>query len=220
MSSHHFVKEHQEPALIIANGQACKTSLLEQFLEWSPYVIVLDGAYEKVNSLGIKYDVVLGDFDSVNPAMDILANQPNIEIKHVPDQDKTDLEKALDFLIEKGQKSVNIVWATGYRMDHTFNNICTIGKYHKKINAVLFDDYSKIMVLPRRFTKYYAKGQIISLFALGIASGIVTKGLVYNLNNEILSTGGRSGSSNQSADTGLVEIAYNSGLLVLMECND
>ncbi len=220
MSSHHFVKEHQEPALIIANGQACSTNLLEQFLEWSPYVIVLDGAIEKVNSLGIKYDVVLGDFDRINYTLDQLAEQPNIEIIHAPDQNKTDLEKALDFLIEKGQKSVNILWATGYRMDHTFNNICTIGKYSPKINAILFDDYSKICVLPKVFIKYYAKGQIISLFALGEVTDIETKGLLYNLSKECLKIADRSGTSNESAETGIVEIKHNSGILVLMECND
>jgi len=46
MSSHHIVREKQEPALIIANGEACSTELLNQLLEWSPFVVVLDGAYE------------------------------------------------------------------------------------------------------------------------------------------------------------------------------
>ncbi|HYG16495.1 MAG TPA: thiamine diphosphokinase, partial [Bacteroidia bacterium] len=41
MSSHHFVKEKQEPALIIANGEACSRELLGQLLEWQPTVMVL-----------------------------------------------------------------------------------------------------------------------------------------------------------------------------------
>ena len=63
MSSHHIVRDDQEPALIIANGLACNTELLGQLLEWSPLVIVLDAAIERVLDLGIKVDVLLGDFD-------------------------------------------------------------------------------------------------------------------------------------------------------------
>lgn len=97
MSSHHFVKENQEPALIIANGQHCSEALLGQLLEWSPYVIVLDGALDKVMSLGVKFDVLLGDFDRMEANQELFPNQPDIEIVHTPDQNKTDLEKALDF---------------------------------------------------------------------------------------------------------------------------
>ncbi len=63
MSSHHIVRDDQEPALIIANGAACDPELLGQLLEWSPLVVVLDSAIERVIELGIKVDVLLGDFD-------------------------------------------------------------------------------------------------------------------------------------------------------------
>ena len=65
MSSHHIVKDDQEPALIIANGASCATELMGQLLEWSPWVIVLDSAIERVLPLNIKVDVVLGDFDQL-----------------------------------------------------------------------------------------------------------------------------------------------------------
>ena len=54
MSSHHIVRDDQAPALIIANGEACSEELLGQLLEWSPTVIVLDAAIERVIKLGSK----------------------------------------------------------------------------------------------------------------------------------------------------------------------
>jgi len=63
MSSHHIVRDDQEPALIIANGAECSMELLGQLLEWSPVVIVLDNAIDRVLQLDIKIDVLLGDFD-------------------------------------------------------------------------------------------------------------------------------------------------------------
>ena len=65
MSSHHFVREGQEPALIIANGAACDPERMGQLLEWNPFVLVLDGALHRVLELGIRIDAVLGDFDSL-----------------------------------------------------------------------------------------------------------------------------------------------------------
>jgi thiamine pyrophosphokinase len=52
MSSHHIVRDDQEPALIIANGAACSAELLGQLLEWS-LGGVLD-SMERVMHLDIK----------------------------------------------------------------------------------------------------------------------------------------------------------------------
>src|SRR6187402_2082275 len=98
MSSHHIVRDDQEPALIIANGAACSSELLGQLLEWSPLVIVLDSAIERVIKLGIKVDVLLGDFDRGFDPQEFIQSQHPIEIVYTPDQEKTDLEKAFDYL--------------------------------------------------------------------------------------------------------------------------
>jgi len=131
MSSHHIVRDDQEPALIIANGAACSVDLLHQLLEWSPIVIVLDAAIERVLQLEIKIDVLLGDFDRDFEVSKYKESQFPIEIVHAPDQNKTDLEKAFDYLIERKIPSVNVVWATGKRADHTITNITNIVRYRE-----------------------------------------------------------------------------------------
>jgi thiamine pyrophosphokinase len=130
MSSHHIVRDKQEPALIIANGGACSFDLLSQLLEWSPIVMVLDGAITRVLELGIKVDIVLGDFDSAKNIGELLIDQHPIKIVHAPDQNKTDLEKGIEYLINEGHKAINILWATGRRADHTITNITNINNYY------------------------------------------------------------------------------------------
>ena len=220
MSSHHIVRDEQEPALIIANGQSCSFELMGQLLEWSPVVMVLDGAIHRVLELGIKLDIVLGDFDKSENWDELLANQQPVEVMHTPDQNKTDLEKGLDFLIAKGHKAVNILWATGKRADHHINNLSTLAKYKDQITIVMLDDYSKIFNLPNQFTKWYPANQNISLIPLGSVFGLTTKGLTYNLQNEDLHLGQRTSSSNKTEADGLIEIKFDSGNLLLMECND
>ena len=152
MSSHHIVRDDQEPALIIANGAACSEELIGQLLEWSPLVIVLDAAIERVLELGIKVDVLLGDFDRGLDVNYYKEKQYPLEIVYSPNQDKTDLEKAFDYLIEKGHKAVNVIWATGKRADHTITNITNIVSYRNKLKIVILDDHSKVFLLPNKFT--------------------------------------------------------------------
>lgn len=220
MSSHHIVRDEQEPALIIANGQSCSFELMGQLLEWSPVVMVLDGAIHRVLELGIKLDIVLGDFDKTENWDELLANQQPVQVVHTPDQNKTDLEKGLDFLIAKGHKAVNILWATGKRADHHINNLSTLAKYKDQITIVMLDDFSRIFNLPNQFTKWYPANQNISLIPLGSVYGLYTKGLAYNLQNEDLHLGQRTSSSNKTEADGLIEIKFDSGNLLLMECSD
>lgn len=220
MSSHHIVKDDQEPALIIANGAMCDEELMGQLLEWSPYVVVLDSAIERVINLRIKVDVLLGDFDRDFNPNKYLESQYPLEIIHTPNQDKTDLEKALDFLIEKGHKAANVIWATGKRADHTITNITNIVRYRNQLKIVILDDHSKVFLLPNRFEKWYPKNTKISLIPIGKVSGIHSKNLFYPLNNDELTIGYKTGSSNHVLEDGIVTIEHENGDLLLMECWD
>ncbi|MGM8362989.1 thiamine diphosphokinase [Flavobacterium sp. ARAG 55.4] len=220
MSSHHIVRDDQEPALIIANGASCSPELLGQLLEWSPLVIVLDSAIDRVMQLDIKIDVLLGDFDRDFDPDHYKEKQYPLEIVHTPDQDKTDLEKAFDYLYEKNFTAVNVVWATGKRTDHTITNITNIVRYRDKLKIVILDDHSKVFLLPRKFEKWYTANTPISLIPIGHVSGIYSENLFYPLKGDSLTIGYRTGSSNHVAQDGLVMIEHQQGDLLLMECTD
>lgn len=220
MSSHHIVKDDQEPALIIANGAECSSELLGQLLEWSPYVVVLDSAIERVLQLGIKVDVLLGDFDRGFDPEYYREKQYPLEIVYAPDQNKTDLEKALEFLIAKGHKAVNIIWATGRRTDHTITNITNIVRFKEQLKIVILDDYSKLYLLPKKFEKWYTKDSIISLIPIGIVENISSENLFYPLKNDTLTLGYRTGSSNHVEKDGMVMVTHEKGDLLLIESFD
>ncbi|MFL9837434.1 thiamine diphosphokinase [Flavobacterium sp. ST-75] len=220
MSSHHIVRDDQEPALIIANGAACSKELMGQLLEWSPLVIVLDNAIERVMELGIKVDVLLGDFDNGFDAEKYKELQYPLEIVHTPSQDKTDLEKALDYLIDRKIPAANIIWATGKRADHTITNITNIVRYRNLIKVVILDDHSKVFLLPKKFEKWYPENTPLSLIPIGKVIGIKTHNLKYELNNEELTLGYRTGSSNVTLKDGIVLIEHKDGDLLMMECFD
>ena len=220
MSSHHIVRDDQEPALIIANGAACSDELLGQLLEWSPLVVVLDSAMERVVELGIKVDVLLGDFDLGFDANYYKETHYPIEIIHTPDQNKTDLEKAFDYLYARNIPAVNVVWATGKRADHTITNLTNIANYRDKLKIVIIDDHSKVFLLPRKYEKWYTEKTLISLIPIGKVTGIHSSNLHYPLKEDTLKMGYRTGSSNFVAKDGIVVIEHETGDLLLMECID
>jgi len=220
MSSHHFVRDKQEAALIIANGEACSAELLGQLLEWNPFVLVLDGALDRVLDLQIRIDAVLGDFDSAENIEKKLEGMGIVKIIHTPEQEKTDLQKGIDYLMADGHKAANIAWATGRRADHTFNNIGTLPQYAGLIDLMMVDDYSRIYNLPKIFKKWYPAGTHISLLPISKVNGVVTKNLAFDMNDESLHLPHRSGSSNHVVADGFVEISYSDGHLLMMECWD
>jgi thiamine pyrophosphokinase len=79
-------------------------------------IIALDGAYDKLLNLNIQPHIVLGDFDSLKNPLSI---QPPCELISAPDQNKTDLDKAVTYALNHNASSIHITSAIGGRLDHT-----------------------------------------------------------------------------------------------------
>lgn len=207
-------------ALIIANGQACSNSLLKNCLKENPYVIVLDAAIERAHKLIESIDVLLGDFDRNFDTEKYQKIFPQLNVISLENQNTTDLDKSLNYLIQQKFINVKILWATGKRADHTITNLTSIVRYADFLNIQLLDDYSRVFPLPKNFEKKYKAQTPLSLIPVGTVQGITTENLKYSLTNDFLQLGFKNGNSNEVLKDGLVKIKYNSGHLLLMECHD
>jgi hypothetical protein len=116
MSSHHFVKEGQEPALLIMD--ALGLPLIEPLLEWAPQVMVFENALNQVLDWGIKIDVVIAKPGSGEDLAPKLASQAPVKI--LSGNPGEDISLALYFLISTRQKAVSIVTANA---DALFNKL-------------------------------------------------------------------------------------------------
>jgi thiamine pyrophosphokinase len=206
-------------AFVFANGEPCSHTLLNTLLNQYPDAIkiVLDGGIEHFEQYNLVPDVWMGDFDHYLNEKEILDKYPNLTVIHTPDQEYTDLEKALIWLQKHDFKTVHVFWATGRRLDHTVNNTVNIARFSSVFEKiVLYDDYSMCMPLPNRFEQYFRKDTVISLVPLGTVTGIVTENLKYPLNHEELRLGYRNGTSNEVLQDGWVRITYQNGDLLLI----
>lgn len=65
MSSHHIIRENQEPALFVADYHSVSEEHLGQLLEWSPTLLTLESQYDFLQAAGIKVDVLLSSEETI-----------------------------------------------------------------------------------------------------------------------------------------------------------
>jgi thiamine pyrophosphokinase len=80
MSSHHIVRENQEPALLIMDALAISFEKIQELLEWMPTVIVHYTEVEIVLGWGIKVDVVIVPVNELENWRNKLIDQAPIKL--------------------------------------------------------------------------------------------------------------------------------------------
>jgi thiamine pyrophosphokinase len=158
MSSHHIVREKQEPALLALGLDTFDAELLGQLLEWSPTVITTPATAEQINAYGIKIDIIITD--EAEPGM-------QSDVKLIPTGNSNTIEAALAYLISSGYGAVNIV-ADEFKL-HEFLF------YADKINLVIFCRDKKIFPVTSGFSKWKPAGEQVEL--LSAATGLKTERL-------------------------------------------
>lgn len=99
MSSHHFVKDQQEPALLLLLETIEDTEILSSLLEWVPTVLVTQNNVQKIMSLGIKIDGILATKEFQNANLSLLEEQHPVIF--ITSDEEAFLEVGLDYLREK-----------------------------------------------------------------------------------------------------------------------
>jgi len=160
MSSHHIVREKQEPALYIHNLGNFDEEYLGQILEWSPTLIVNSAIYEKVLSLGLKVDVIVNTVDGLVP-------QENTKSIVGPGDE---YNTVFNFLIAEKYPAVNVIDDQKSLTDLAF--------YLPKINIVLFSETEKSYAIKTGFNVWKPAGSIflIDVISYFEATNLMQKG--------------------------------------------
>lgn len=195
-------------ALIIGNGSDIDKSYIKDLN--IDYVICADGGLEKVNKLGLKPDLILGDFDSVNLSVLEKFKNLNIETVRFPsEKDYTDMELAINHAVNKGFNDIILVGASGTRLDHTVANILLIENYYKNnINIKILDNNNLIQMVYDNMTIPFRKNHFVSIIPLSEKiEGLTLEGFKYPLNNVIVERGSTLCISNEIfEDVGIIKL--------------
>lgn len=165
MSSHHIVREKQEPALYIHNLGNFNEEYLGQLLEWSPTLIVNATNYEKVISLGLKVDVV------INSSADAVFQENTKVVGGVADN----LHAVLNHLVAEKYPAVNIITTEAKLMDLT--------AYLGDIDIVLFTETEKKYAIKSGFSVWKPKDRV---FKIDVISYFETSNLKQEENGDFI----------------------------------
>ncbi|MCC5913992.1 MAG: thiamine diphosphokinase [Balneolaceae bacterium] len=197
--------------VILCDGRPPEPEQIRQQVEKSDLFIAADGGAITARRLNLSPNYIVGDMDSYE-----INGEEAAEVIRDPDQETNDLEKALALAHKSGADDVAVFGATGWRLDHTLKNLSVMRQFNSQFRSLIFmDRFSKIFLLPPRFSATLPTGTPISLFPLsGRVEGITTKGLLYPLNDEFLENGVRDGTSNETSNK-KVEIIHKKGDLLI-----
>lgn len=164
--------------VILANGQyPVHKNPLGRLAE-ADMIVCCDGAAEKLVAHGLEPDAIVGDLDSVSPA---LRQRYSVMLFHDPDQETNDLTKAVRWCISQGIREVTIVGATGLREDHTVANISLMAEYCADIKTEMLTDNGIFEACTAACSFRSYPGQQISLFSVDPATEVTSRGLRYPL---------------------------------------
>jgi thiamine pyrophosphokinase len=179
-------------------------------------IVVADGGAEQALRLGLAVDFAIGDFDSISPfGLEALGRAEARVERHPRAKDATDLELALDLACGLGPRRILVIGSGSGRADHAFAQLQLLAAdaYRQvEIDAQLGPASIHVIRGVRSLTGM--PGELVSLFALhGPAVGVVTEGLVYPLDGELLAPGSSRGVSNVFA-AAVARVTLEQGVLL------
>lgn len=226
MHSEKKMRSSMENNVLIITGGYINEIFLKALVLNEQYsvIIVADRGLLAVDNLKLQVDYILGDFDSTPPELLSKYKDGTTPIKTFSSKkDKTDTEIALELALEQNPVKIDIVGATGSRMDHTMANIDILGKaIDKNVNMRIIDSNNRIYLKKHNFIikKDKQYGDYISLLPYTPqVNGLSLKGFKYPLEAVTLKLGSSLGISNEIVGyEGIVE--FDQGILVVFETKD
>ncbi len=148
MSSHHFVKEKQEPALLILADASFDENLVAQLLEWAPIVFVEDRCLPLINHNPIKIDYVIQCSMSDEELDSWIAFQENVQVLKIKLDNK--IQETIQFLKSDNHEALSIV-------GHDCKLEQLILENEEKLNIIFYSSSYKVFSKEKHFKKWKEK---------------------------------------------------------------
>lgn len=209
---------------------SCQSALLKESYEFrqDDYIICADGGYSHARMEGIRPDVVIGDFDSIDYSFteDDLKKSGLVGscriIRAAAEKDDTDTMICLKYGMDLGYQEFFFLGGLGGRLDHTVANLQTMAHAIDSGCSIWFLDGKNRATLrnPGNLTVPALEGYKISLFAFEAAcEGVTIQGVKYPLKDHLLKNNFPLGLSNEFLEKN-AEISHASGKLLVILSHD
>lgn len=208
-------------ALILTNGEYGDYSFCENAKAYN-YITCADNGMHHSRHLGIKPNLIVGDFDSTKGTDLEYFKMQGIKIEaFATKKDETDTELALERVIAEGATEVDIYGGIGSRLDHTLANVHLL--YSALVRGVkvrLMNPHNTVYLIKDTLCLTGKEGDLVSLIPFSEkVLGIDTTGLAYPLKESKMIMGQPYGVSNYMLEE-IATISIKDGLLLVIKAVD
>lgn len=194
-------------------------------------IIAVDAGLSYAGELGIHADVAVGDFDTLSPEkLSEYRKDTSLSMDiHRPEKDETDTELAFRTAFSRGCDAVDVLGATGGRLDHEISNIhLLLLGVNKGMDVSIYDRQNRIYLLDssRQSSRTYEKSKVYGTYVSFLplteeVKGITLTGFKYPLLKKDISISKNPSlcvSNEVMEDT--AEISFDQGILICVESRD
>ena len=204
--------------VILGAGPIQDTQITRGFVRQDDFILCADGGYAHARRMGLRPDLLIGDFDSVKPP-----EHAGCEVySYPPEKDDTDMLLALKCGLERGFRDYLILGGLGGRLDHTIANFTVLAyAIDHGAKAVLQDEKNAAILLrDSAISVPVCPGFKLSIFPYGGgAKGVCLRGVKYPLEDYEMDPYCTLGVSNEILPSG-GEISVKSDTLLLVFSKD
>jgi thiamine pyrophosphokinase len=200
--------------VLVANGPIDWTEASAAVAAAAKPLLAADGGANHLGRIGLRPDAVIGDLDSISPGIRKFIGEGRMI--HRPDQDRTDLYKALGYAFDElGLERLTVFGATGGRLDHAVGNLGLLAKRALGDRLVFVAADHRVMAVAGELALDAEPGETWSFFTFDPAVRVTLEGLKWPVSDAALDLAGRPSISNEAASDE-VRIRSTGGAVVVM----
>lgn len=209
-------------ALVIAGGDQPLPPVIAA-LGRIDYCVVADSGADHARALGVPFDVLVGDLDSISKETlsycEQLRQDGNLVIdRHRPNKDQTDLELALETAEQWQPERLVVIGIGGGRVDHALANTLAISRPTISIGEIEgLVGTARLSVVRGSLTLRGVPGEPLTLLPVhGVAGAVSVAGVAYPLSDATIEPGSSWGVSNVFVDEA-VEVSVGVGTILAIQ---
>jgi len=180
---------NEKRAIIFVNGELPDPETAAGLIREDDFLVAADGGLRHLRAMGLTPHLLIGDLDSASPEDVADMKTRNVPIQRFPPaKDETDIELALQSVLDSGYQHIILMAALGGRMDHALGILYLLtNPVFRDANVRLDDGRIEAFVIWQAGVVQGQVGDLISLLPVEAAvNGVTTDGLEYPLRSETL----------------------------------
>ena len=200
--------------VLVANGAVRWTPALAGLAAAARPLLAADGGADHLAKLGLLPAAVIGDLDSISARARAWIGEERMVQR--PDQDRTDLEKAIQYVFEEYELDrLTVLGALGGRPDHAIGNLGLLARLGRG-EAIRFLDEASVTIAVHGAAELEAEpGETWSFLAFDPTVKLSLSGVKWPLDDAPVDVGDRPSISNLATEE-RVRIEATGGPVVVM----